>query len=221
MQSMHKKTSKSTVLEGLNVLENSVREFSLLELSWFKNPGIFCPVQNKILEFSPKFFSQIPWQIGIPGIFWSHNFPSCNVLSGNFLSRNFVSRKIHGFVVGTRGWKMTARQGILFVKSIVVLDSLRGSRTWQKGQRTTHSLHKNFIRSSRSIHRLHIFWLNNDFHYLYFSGQTFSYLPLIRLQLRVLQAMKSGLYFIDVCDWKETMARIDWWQNMGLVLDLS
>ena len=95
---VHKKTCKSMALERLNVLENSVREFSLLELSWVKNPGIFCPVQNKILEFSPKIISQIPWQIGIPGIFWSPNVPSCNVLSGNFLSRNFVSRKIHGFV---------------------------------------------------------------------------------------------------------------------------
>ena len=58
----------------------------------------FLPFQNKILEFSPSKKSQIPWQIGIPGIFWSHNFPSCNFLSGNFLSWNFVSRKIHGFI---------------------------------------------------------------------------------------------------------------------------
>ena len=26
----------------------------VLELSWVKNPGIFCPDQNKILKFSPK-----------------------------------------------------------------------------------------------------------------------------------------------------------------------
>ena len=35
-------------------MENSVIEFSFLELSDVKNPGIFCPAQNKNLEFSPK-----------------------------------------------------------------------------------------------------------------------------------------------------------------------
>ena len=38
------------------VLGNSVTEFSILELSGAKNPGIFCPLKKKILEFSRIFF---------------------------------------------------------------------------------------------------------------------------------------------------------------------
>ena len=38
------------------VLENSVTEFSILEISGAKNPGIFCPLKKKILEFSQKKF---------------------------------------------------------------------------------------------------------------------------------------------------------------------
>ena len=38
------------------VLGNSVTEFSILEISGAKNPGIFCPLKNKILEFSHKKF---------------------------------------------------------------------------------------------------------------------------------------------------------------------
>merc|ERR1712098_193003 len=37
-------------------LGNSVTEFSILEKSGAKNPGIFCPLKKKILEFSQKKF---------------------------------------------------------------------------------------------------------------------------------------------------------------------
>ena len=72
---------------------------------WIFNPGNkwsqkswnFLPSKEKNPGIFSKKNSWIPWKIGIPGIFWSQNFPSWNILSGNFLSWDFISRKILAF----------------------------------------------------------------------------------------------------------------------------
>ena len=48
------------------VLGNSVTEFSILELSGAKNPGIFCPLKKKILEFSRIFFLKFHEKLVFP-----------------------------------------------------------------------------------------------------------------------------------------------------------
>ena len=48
------------------VLGNSVTEFSILELSGAKNPGIFCPLKKKILEFSRNFFLEFHENLVFP-----------------------------------------------------------------------------------------------------------------------------------------------------------
>ena len=48
------------------VLGNSVTEFSILELSGAKNPGIFCPLKKKILEFSRIFFLEFHENLVFP-----------------------------------------------------------------------------------------------------------------------------------------------------------
>ena len=48
------------------VLGNSVTEFSILELSGAKNPGIFCPLKKKILEFSRIFFLEFHEKLVFP-----------------------------------------------------------------------------------------------------------------------------------------------------------
>ena len=73
---------------------------------WIFNPGNkwsqkswnFLPSKEKNPGIFSKKNSWIPWKIGIPGIFWSQNFPSWNILSGNFLSWDFISRKILAFI---------------------------------------------------------------------------------------------------------------------------
>ena len=66
-------------LKGLRnvkkVLENSVTEFFVLELSRVRSPGIFCSGRKKSWNFLKKNISRIPGKNWIPGIFWSQNFP--------------------------------------------------------------------------------------------------------------------------------------------------
>ena len=66
-------------------------------IKWSQKSWNFLPSKEKNPGIFSNFFSWIPWKIGIPGIFWSQNFPSCNILSGNFLSWDFISRKILAF----------------------------------------------------------------------------------------------------------------------------
>ena len=53
-------------INGKKVLGNSVTEFSILELSGAKNPGIFCPLKKKILEFSWIFFLEFHENLVFP-----------------------------------------------------------------------------------------------------------------------------------------------------------
>ena len=88
-------------LKGLRnvkkVLENSVTEFFVLELSRVRSPGIFCSDRKKSWNFLKKIFLEFREKMEFLEFSGPRIFLSWNVLSGNFLSRDFVSRKILAF----------------------------------------------------------------------------------------------------------------------------
>ena len=90
-------------LKGLRnvkkVLENSVTEFFVLELSRVRSPGIFCSGRKKSWNFLKKIFLEFREKMEFLEFSGPRIFLSWNVLSGNFLSRDFVSRKILAFEV--------------------------------------------------------------------------------------------------------------------------
>ena len=89
------------LLKGLRnvkkVLENSVTEFVVQELSRVKSPGIFCSSRKKSWNFLKKIFLEFREKMEFLEFSGPRIFLSWNVLSGNFLSRDFVSRKILAF----------------------------------------------------------------------------------------------------------------------------
>ena len=91
-------------LKGLRnvkkVLENSVTEFFVLELSRVRSPGIFCSDRKKSWNFLKKIFLEFREKMEFLEFSGPRIFLSWNVLSGNFLSRDFVSRKILAFAPG-------------------------------------------------------------------------------------------------------------------------
>ena len=88
-------------LKGLRnvkkVLENSVTEFVVQELSRVKSPGIFCSSRKKSWNFLKKIFLEFQEKMEFLEFSGPRIFLSWNVPSGNFLSRDFVSRKILAF----------------------------------------------------------------------------------------------------------------------------
>ena len=90
-------------LKGLRnvkkVLENSVTEFFVLELSRVRSPGIFCSGRKKSWNFLKKIFIEFREKMEFLEFSGPRIFLSWNVLSGNFLSRDFVSRKILAFLM--------------------------------------------------------------------------------------------------------------------------
>ena len=88
-------------LKGLRnvkkVLENSVTEFLVLELSRVKSPGIFCSSRKKSWNFLKKTFPEFREKMEFLEFSGPRIFLSWNIPSGNFLSRDFVSRKILAF----------------------------------------------------------------------------------------------------------------------------
>ena len=88
-------------LKGLRnvkkVLESSVTEFLVLELSRFRSPGIFCSSRKKSWNFLKKIFLEFREKMEFLEFSGPRIFLSWNVPSGNFLSWDFVSRKILAF----------------------------------------------------------------------------------------------------------------------------
>ena len=94
------------LLKGLRivkkVLENSVTEFLVLELSRVRSPGIFCSGRKKSWNFLKKIFLEFREKMEFLEFSGPRIFLSWNVPSGNFLSQDFVSRKILAFAFTSR-----------------------------------------------------------------------------------------------------------------------
>ena len=99
------------------VLENSVTEFVVQELSRVKSPGIFCSSRKKSWNFLKKIFLEFREKMEFLEFSGPRIFLSWNVPSGNFLSRDFVSRKILAFHISQVG--VSEFLAIIFLQGLV------------------------------------------------------------------------------------------------------
>ena len=73
------------------VLENSVTEFLVLELSRVRSPGIFCSGRKKSWNFLKKLFLEFREKMEFLEFSGPRIFLFWNVLSGNFVSRKILA----------------------------------------------------------------------------------------------------------------------------------